>query len=43
MRFGWWGGSPSPIDESAMLKAQAEQLQAQLDTVQQRLTELDNE
>jgi len=43
MRFGWGGGTPSPVDESATLKAQAEQLQAQLDAVQQRLTELSNE
>jgi hypothetical protein len=43
LRFGRWGGIPSPVDESAMLKAQADQLQAQLDAVQQRLAELNNE
>ncbi|MBN2392478.1 MAG: DUF5320 domain-containing protein [Anaerolineae bacterium] len=43
LRFGRWGGVPSPGDESAMLKAQADQLQAQLDAVQQRLSELNNE
>ncbi|MBN2007236.1 MAG: DUF5320 domain-containing protein [Anaerolineae bacterium] len=43
LRFGGWGVTPSPVDESAMLKAQADQLQAQLDAVQQRLTELGNE
>ncbi len=43
LRFGGWGVSPAPVDESALLKAQAEQLQAQLDAVQQRLAELGNE
>ena len=43
LRSGWWGAASSPTDESALLKAQAEQLQAQLDAVQQRLTELSNE
>jgi len=43
MRFGWGGATPAPVDESVMLKAQAGQLQAQLDAVQQRLTELGNE
>ena len=43
MRFGCWGTNPALVDESALLKAQAEQLQAQLDAVQQRLTELGNE
>lgn len=43
LRFGWWGAPPPPVNESAMLKAQAEQLQAQLDAVKQRLTELSNE
>ena len=43
MRFGWWGATPPPVDESALLKTQADQLQAQLDAVQQRLTELSNE
>lgn len=43
MRFGWGGATPAPVDESALLKAQADQLQAQLDAVQQRLTELGNE
>jgi len=43
LRFGDWGVSPAPVDESALLKTQAEQLQAQLDAVQQRLAELGNE
>ncbi len=43
LRFGGWGASPPPADESARLEAQAEQLRAQLDAVQQRLTELNNE
>lgn len=43
LRFGGWGTTPSPADESVMLKAQADQLQAQLDAVQQRLAELNNE
>jgi hypothetical protein len=43
MRFGGWEATPSPADESALLKAQADQLQAQLDAVQQRLAELNNE
>lgn len=43
LRFGWWGAPSPPVDESAVLKAQAEQLQAQLDAVKQRLTELGNE
>ena len=43
LRFGGWGTTPTPVDESAQLKAQADQLQAQLDAVQQRLTELGNE
>jgi hypothetical protein len=43
MRFGWWGATPSPADESELLNAQADQLQAQLDAVQQRLTELSSE
>ena len=43
LRFGRGAGVPSPVDESAMLKAQADQLQTQLDAVQQRLSELNNE
>lgn len=43
LRFGGWGVAPPPVDESALLKAQAEQLQAQLDAVKQRLTELSND
>jgi prefoldin subunit 5 len=43
MRFSGWGATPTSVDESAMLKAQADQLQAQLDAVQQRLSELNNE
>jgi len=43
LRFGGWGATPAPVDESELLKTQAEQLQAQLDAVQQRLTELSNE
>ena len=43
MRFGGWGATLSPVDESELLKTQADQLQAQLDAVQQRLTELSNE
>ena len=43
MRFGGWEATPPPADESALLKAQADQLQAQLDAVQQRLAELNNE
>jgi hypothetical protein len=43
LRFGRWGATPPPVNESALLKAQAEQLQAQLDAMQQRLTELSNE
>jgi len=43
LRFGRGTGVPSPVDESAMLKTQADQLQAQLDAVQQRLSELNNE
>ncbi|HQE93657.1 MAG TPA: DUF5320 domain-containing protein [Anaerolineae bacterium] len=30
LRFGGWGTPPPSVDESALLKAQAEQLQAQL-------------
>jgi prefoldin subunit 5 len=43
MRFGGWGTPQAPVDESAMLKSQAEQLQAQLDEVQRRLTEIEKE
>ena len=43
LRFSRGAEVPSPVDESAMLKAQADQLQAQLDAVQQRLSELNNE
>lgn len=39
---GAWA-SPVPQDETALLKTQAEQLQAQLDVIQQRLTELDED
>jgi len=43
MRFSGWGATPSSVDESTMLKAQADQLQVQLDAVQRRLSELNNE
>ncbi|MBN2005265.1 MAG: DUF5320 domain-containing protein [Anaerolineae bacterium] len=43
LRFGWWGDSQSPADEFELLKEQAKQLQAQLEAVQKRLTELGNE
>lgn len=39
---GWWGTSPTTPDETTLLKTQAEQLQAQLESIQQRLTELEN-
>lgn len=38
---GWWDTPPTPPDEAALLKHQAEQLQAQLDAIQQRLSELE--
>jgi len=40
MRFGEGDIPVSPEDEATQLKAQVEQLQAQLAAVQQRLTEL---
>ena len=43
LRFGGWGASPPPVDEATVLKTQAEQLQAQLNAVQQRVTELQND
>ena len=43
LHFGESGAIPSPVDESESLKAQAEQLQAELEAVQQRLTELSTE
>lgn len=37
----WWRTPPTPQDETALLKTQAEQLQTQLEAIQQRLTELE--
>lgn len=43
LRFGGWGTPQAPMDESAMLKSQAEQLQARMDEVQRRLAEIEKE
>lgn len=40
MRFGFAPDPAAPSDEADLLTAQAKQLQAQLDVIQQRLTEL---
>ena len=42
MRFGG-DVAPMPVDEVSLLQTEAEQLQAQLDAVQKRLAELNNE
>lgn len=39
----WSDAAPAPVDEAALLKEQAAQLQAQLNAVQQRLTELERD
>jgi hypothetical protein len=43
---GWLrfdGASPMPVNEASLLKTEAEQLQAQLDAIQKRLTEIEND
>lgn len=40
---GWVRFGPAPADEAEMLQAEADQLQNQLDAINQRLSELDQE
>lgn len=46
MRFGGaapFGAAPTSTDEAGLLQNEAEQLQAELDAIQKRLAELNNE